>query len=77
MSLTVGELSAILKVENRQFEDALKSAKKAMERAAAGADELGDEAQSSFNKGAKAADKMGKEIKDITKNSKKSRKSYG
>lgn len=77
MSLTVGELSAILKVENRQFEDALKSAKKAMERAAAGADELGDEAQSSFNKGAKAADKMGKEIKDITKNSKKAENPMG
>ena len=39
MSLTVGELSAILKVKT-EFEDALKSAKKAMERAAAGADEL-------------------------------------
>ena len=31
MSLTVGELSAILKVENRQFEEALKSAKKHLE----------------------------------------------
>jgi len=77
MSLTVGELSAILKVENRQFEEALKSAKKAMERAAAGADDLGDEAQTSFNKGAKAADKMGKEIKDITKNSKKAENPMG
>ena len=73
MSLTVGELSAILKVENRQFEEALKSAKKHLERAASEADDFGDEAQQSFNKAERAADKFDTEVKNITKNSKKAK----
>ena len=73
MSLTVGELSAILKVENRQFEEALKSAKKHLERAAAEADDFGDESQQSFNKAERAADKFDGEVKNITKNVKKAK----
>lgn len=67
MALTVGELNAILKVENRQFEEALKQAKKSLEKAAFEADEFGEETDSAFKKSTKSADKFGREVKDITK----------
>ena len=67
MALTVGELNAILKVENRQFEDALRQAKKSLEKAAFEADEFGDETDAAFKKSTKAADKFGNEVKDVTK----------
>ena len=50
MALTVGELSAILKVENKQFEEALRDAKKALEKAAFEAEEFGDETDAAFKK---------------------------
>ena len=63
MALTVGELNAILKVENRQFEEALKQAKKSLEKAAFEADEFGDETDKAFKKSAKSADKFDREVK--------------
>lgn len=68
MALTVGELNAILKVENRQFEEALKQAKKSLEKAAFEADEFGDETDKAFKKSTKSADRFDREVKDITKN---------
>ena len=73
MALTVGELSAILKVENKQFEEALRDAKKALEKAAFEAEEFGDETDAAFKKSKKSADKLEYAIEDITKDVKKAK----
>ena len=73
MALTVGELSAILKVENKQFEEALRDAKKALEKAAFEAEEFGDETDAVFKKSKKSADKLEDAIEDITKDVKKAK----
>lgn len=62
MALTVGELNAILTVDDKNFSSALKEAKKTLERAADSADEFGDETKQAFGKGTKAADKFEKEV---------------
>jgi len=62
MALTVGELNAILTVDDKNFSSALKEAKKTLERAADSADEFGDETKKSFDKGTKAADRFEKEV---------------
>ena len=67
MALTVGELNAILTVDDRNFESALKEAKKNLEKAAASADDFGDEAKQSFDKATKAIDKTGDEAKRTKK----------
>jgi hypothetical protein len=67
MALTVGELNAILTVDDRNFEAALKEAKKNLEKAAASADDFGDEAKQSFDKATKAIDKTGDEAKRTKK----------
>jgi len=67
MALTVGELNAILTVDDRNFESALKEAKKNLEKAAASADDFGDEAKQSFDKATKAIDKTGDEAKKTQK----------
>ena len=67
MALTVGELNAILTVDDRNFEAALKEAKKNLEKAAASADDFGDEAKQSFDKATKAIDKTGDEAKKTKK----------
>jgi len=67
VALTVGELNAILTVDDRNFEAALKEAKKNLEKAAASADDFGDETKKSFDKATKAIDKTGDEAKNTKK----------
>jgi len=67
VALTVGELNAILTVDDRNFEAALKEAKKNLEKAAASADDFGDETKKSFDKATKAIDKTGDEAKKTKK----------
>jgi hypothetical protein len=67
MALTVGELNAILTVDDRGFDAALKEAKKNLEKAAASADDFGDETKQSFDKATKAIDKTGDEAKKTKK----------
>jgi len=67
VALTVGELNAILTVDDRNFEAALKEAKKNLEKAAASADDFGDETKKSFDKATKAIDKTGDEAKTTKK----------
>ena len=73
MALTVGELNAILNVESKDFEDKLKKAKKSLEQAAAEADEFGDETKRAMDKSSKASKKADREIKNITKTTKKAK----
>ena len=62
MALTVGELNAILTVDDKNFGSALKEAKKTLEKAASSADDFGDETKQAFDKGTKAADRFEKEV---------------
>lgn len=64
MALTVGELNAVLTVNDTGFGKTLDEAKRTMEKVALTGEDMGEEIEEAFKDGTKASQKYQKEVKD-------------